>query len=530
MVNMKKIFKIALTVLIFGMTSCDMYKMPYDAIPADEALTTIVGFEEARTGIYSAYLGLTGGSYVLAPEIQTDAFNAVADFSNTYGDLHRWTFESTNSTVETIWANCYSAIGRANYFIDGVSKIDENPKIELTETQKQQIEVYEGEAYFTRAYCYFYLTTLFCNDYNVSTAATALGLPLQVTYEPKIPAFKYPGRSSLEDTYKLILEDLEKAEERIKTAIDGIVDYDRYINGSYVTINTAPKNRGNYITVDVVTALKARVALQMDDYKNAAKYAGDLIDSNRYPLSNTVKDFESIWKNDEGTETIWQIAMTSADDAGASLGTIFIGYPTTKKDYIPTQTLVDLYDEEDIRLSTYFGKCHLTVSTGNAADIYFFNKYPGNEYYNGLGDETRYLNQPKPFRIAEMYLIAAEANARMGSAASVLKGNKVLNTLKKARINEFVDVTYDQEVLLNEVMNERERELVGEGYRLMDLKRWGKGVRRGKPQSKGLILFPGQSSTDGLNKPVDDQRMLWPIPKAEMDANPQLKGQQNPGY
>ncbi|UVP10516.1 RagB/SusD family nutrient uptake outer membrane protein [Bacteroides ovatus] len=55
-------------------------------------------------------------------------------------------------------------------------------------------------------------------------------------------------------------------------------------------------------------------------------------------------------------------------------------------------------------------------------------------------------------------------------------------------------------------------------------------MKRGKPQSKGLVLFPGQASTDGLDKPVDDQRMLWPIPKTEMDANPQLAGQQNPGY
>ena len=54
----------------------------------------------------------------------------------------------------------------------------------------------------------------------------------------------------------------------------------------------------------------------MDDYENAAKYAGDLVNSNRYPLSNTATDFESVWKNDKGTETIWQIAMTSADDAG----------------------------------------------------------------------------------------------------------------------------------------------------------------------------------------------------------------------
>lgn len=105
-----------------------------------------------------------------------------------------------------------------------------------------------------------------------------------------------------------------------------------------------------------------------------------------------------------------------------------------------------------------------------------------------------------------------------------------MNALKKARIEGWTDATYDQEALLNEIMNERERELVGEGYRLMDLKRWGKGVKRGKPQSKGLVLFPGQASTDGLDKLMDDQRMLWPIPKTEMDANPQLAGQQNPGY
>ena len=527
---MKKQFIIASTLLMFGMASCDMEQMPYDSIPTEEALTTLVGFEEARTGLYSAYLGMAGGSYVLAPEIQADAFNAVADFSNKYGELYRWMFESNLSTIETIWANCYGAIGRANFFIDGVQKIEENPAIELTEVQKRQINVYEGEAYFTRAYCYFYLTTLFCLDYAPATASSASGLPLQIKYEPKIPATQYPGRSSLEDTYRQILEDLEEAETRIETAINGITDNDRYINGAYVTVNTAPKNGGNYITVDVVKALKARVALQMDDYEHAAKYAGELIDSKKYPLVNTEEDFKKIWKNDGGTETIWQIAMSSADDAGVPLGTIFIGYPTTKKDYIPTQTLIDLYASEDIRLATYFGKYHLTVSSGNAADIYFFNKYPGNDYYNALGSETRYLNQPKPFRIAEMYLIAAEANARIGTAVSVDKGKEAINALKKARITGFTDATYDKESLLNEVMNERERELVGEGYRMMDLKRWGKGVKRGQPQSKGLVLFPGQTTTDGLDRPADDQRMVWPIPKGEIDSNPQLAGQQNPGY
>ena len=193
MVNMKKISIIALTILTLGMTSCDMDKMPYDAVPTEEALTTIVGFEEARAGIYSVYLGLTGGSYVLAPEVQADAFNAVADFSNKYGELHRWTFESTNSTVETIWSNYYAAIGRVNFFIDGVGKIDENPEIELTETQRQQINVYEGKRILREHTVTFIWLPLFCRDYDVATAASTPGLPLQVKYEPKLSYYPISG-------------------------------------------------------------------------------------------------------------------------------------------------------------------------------------------------------------------------------------------------------------------------------------------------------------------------------------------------
>ena len=527
---MKKLSIIACTLLMLGITSCDMDMMPHDSIPTDEALNTLTSFEEARVGIYAGYLGLTGGSYVLLPEIQGDAFNATADYSNKNGDIYRWMFESANTSIEGIWANCYKAIGRSNFFIDGVLNIDENPDLSLSDIQRQQVEAYAGEAYFTRAYCYFYLSTLFCADYDPATASTLLGLPLQTKYEPKVPVSKYPGRSSLADTYQQILDDLDEAEARIETARNGIIDYDRYINGAYISISTAPKNRGNYITVDVVQALKARVALQMDDYEHAAQYAGDLIASGFYPLMTTLDGFKDIWKNDGGTETIWQVAMTSADDAGVPLGTSFIGYPATKKDYLPTQTLIDLYSAKDIRLATYFDNYHYKVSSGNAADILYFNKYPGNDYYNALSSSTLFLNQPKPFRIAEMYLIAAEANARIGTGVSLEKGKEAINALKKARIIDFTDATYDKESLLNEVMNERRRELVGEGYRMMDLKRWGKGVKRGAAQNKGVILLPGQATTDGLNKEADDPMMVWPIPKGEMDSNPQLKGQQNPGY
>lgn len=72
------------------------------------------------------------------------------------------------------------------------------------------------------------------------------------------------------------------------------------------------------------------------------------------------------------------------------------------------------------------------------------------------------MNQPKPFRIAEMYLIATEANAKIGTAAAVKKGNDALNALKKRESRDGLMQPTIEEALLNEIMNERERELVGE--------------------------------------------------------------------
>ena len=154
---------------------------------------------------------------------------------------------------------------------------------------------------------------------------------------------------------------------------------------------------------------------------------------------------------------------------------------------------MSLYEDKDMRKSAYFGKYHLIVSSGNAGDIYFFNKYPGNDYYNGLGASTKFVNQPKPFRIAEMYLIAAEAYARTGTAALVKRGSDLLKELRTKRIEGYTQGDYtDAGVLMDEVMDERVRELVGEGFRLTDLKRWGKGVKRNSAQNSGLIWFPGR--------------------------------------
>ena len=73
---------------------------------------------------------------------------------------------------------------------------------------------------------------------------------------------------------------------------------------------------------------------------------------------------------------------------------------------------------------------------------------------------------------------------------------------------------------------ERVRELFCEGHRMNDLKRWHIGFSRSAGQNPSLLM-PGDNYV-GCSRPADDPYFLWPIPTAEMEANPQMS--QNPAY
>lgn len=110
----------------------------------------------------------------------------------------------------------------------------------------------------------------------------------------------------------------------------------------------------------------------------------------------------------------------------------------------------------------------------------------------------------------------------------MINGAKYLNELEGKRIADYTYRTFpSKNALMNEIKDEREREMVGEGTRLFDLKRWHEGIKRGTPQNINICLLPGNSTT-GLTVDADSPTLTWPIPKHETDANKNIK--QNPGY
>lgn len=500
--------------LALTLAACDMDTTPYDSIPSDEALETPTDFENERNSLYTGLRSCVGApAFYNTADIQADEFNAVAGYSNTYGQFYTWSITPKGtSEFETVYGNCQALIARANFIIGGYNKCDMSNANLFTDAALTSLKKIKGEAFFVRAFSIFELYKYFCADYDESKADEANGgVSFRLDYNPSSDAGTYPARKTLRETFAQIKTDLDSARALI----------------------TVPGEMGSYyVTADAITALEARVALAMDDYATAAQKAVEVINSGNYYLASCVDDMKNLWWGNYDTESIFKLTVLYPDEGAGQTGEVFLPYTSSSvPDYVPTQTVLDLYDSRDIRRPVFFLATSITSNTGTSGTVYCLNKYKDDGYVYtdlaGKGSEYfRFMIEPKVFRISEMYLIAAEAYAMQNDVSHAAQ---YLNALESARITDYTDQSFTgQNGVMDEIKNEREREFIGEGERLSDLKRWNMGVTRGTPQQEDICNLPGSSTTTALSRPADDPHMVWPIPQHEIDANPQVK--QNPGY
>jgi hypothetical protein len=117
-----------------------------------------------------------------------------------------------------------------------------------------------------------------------------------------------------------------------------------------------------------------------------------------------------------------------------------------------------------------------------------------------------HVNMPKPLRLAEQYLIRAEAYCQKGSYAAA---SADLSELRQARFTSGGSISVNANNWLETISDERVRELYMEGFRLHDLKRWGKGFER-TPQTHS------QSEGSSLKIEAGNPLFVWPIPNHEI--------------
>ncbi len=496
--NITKYLLVALSVMITT-TSC-LDKLPQSAIPTDEAMQSYNDAEQTVTGIYSMLKSsaLWSGYLTLLPDIQTDLVYAVDGYSNTYGNHWLWDIRSTNSEVEAVYASLYGVISNCNFYLE---RIDDVIAKQTDDERITILEQYTGEVYTIRALCYSELLKLFCEAYDPATAHEQLGVVLRKSYSET----ERSVRASLKDSYEFVIDDLKKAEEILD------VDYDVY--SSY------------YMTNAVAHALHARVALYMQDWDAAIEHSTAIIDheNGMYQLSpanvmytNEMTYFDYMWNYDLATETIWQVGFTLTSYGGA-LGQVFLSFNNDftyyYPDYVPAQWVLDLYTSGDSRYNSYFAT--LTTGYDHALTWPLLIKYYGNQ--NFIGSYVYHVSMPKPFRLAEQYLIRAEAHCRK-AAPDFSAASKDLTTLRASRFTSgggAIALTEDN--FIEQIAQERVRDLYMEGHRLQDLKRWGKLYRNGEGFTR---TQQNNTLAEGSNISIkaDDPRFVWPIPQHELEA------------
>ena len=176
-------------------------------------------------------------------------------------------------------------------------------------------------------------------------------------------------------------------------------------------MSTPGEANSEFLTTDVIDALEARVDLYMHNYQEAQTLAQSLM--NKYVLVNTADGLTNMWLNDEASEVLFRVRMTPDDRTNAFQ--YYLNWSTTvnhwSPDFIPSQWVIDLYEDGDIRKNTSFLQDDVQCNDIQASDIYLLNKFPGNPALD-LSTEYEYYNMWKPFRVAEAYLIVAEAAYR----------------------------------------------------------------------------------------------------------------------
>lgn len=528
---MKKILYSVLGLGCLLATSCNMDLEPVGTIPDTEAIRDANDCFSFRNGFYNRLRSLSTGGYISYTEIQMDNFIGLISNGNVLGPINNGIILSGDSDIESIWGGLYSGVADVNFFFEKaeaiINDLADNPE---SVQDVQDIKRYIAESHFMRAYFYYWLLDHFCPAYTNANKGEKVGLPIVTVYNPTAKKDGYPDRSTLDETYKFIEDELE-------LAYNGLLEWESLenveVDGETINHKEAVTPMSPYLCTWTVRALQARLALLKGDNKAAAKYAKDVIDSGVYKLATRV-DYKSMWTNDQSKEIIFRPLSTTSELGIASTGGAWISSNDYGASYIPVpyvalQGPTGLYEDGDVRYTTFIGSRNLQVE-GALVKAPVFIKYPGNPSLNTVSGTNSLLNMAKPFRLSEMYLILAEASMEDGDETTA---NDCLRTLSKNRYaSTHVYTDQSGEALRTLVRKERLRELIGEGFRMSDLRRWQQGFNRSDVNYTNYA-GAGEVTTVAGRTVVyqdDDYRYTWPIPSAEIQVNPHLAGQQNRGY
>ncbi|NNE77029.1 MAG: RagB/SusD family nutrient uptake outer membrane protein [Pricia sp.] len=352
-----------------------------------------------------------------------------------------------NVNTRDIWLNAYEVNNQANIILENLDVVDD------LATRNRM----EGEAKFLRALVYFDLARVFGLPYEAGQQNAQPAVPIVLGTVTDASHVEFPSRNSVEEVYVQVIADLTDAYDLLPD--DNDVFADKY----------------------TAQALLALVYLQQGNFAGARDSAHDVIQNSGHMLA---PDFASAFNNDgDSAEDVfaWQI---TAQDGKNDMNTFWSGSEFGGRPGNPDVSInpvhFEIYDD-----------------TSDERNFFFYENSGGLATAKWQGEFSNI-----PFiRLAEMHLIRAESNFREGTAVGMTPENEMNTLRERSGAQSLSGIT------LQDILDERIRELSFEGFRLHDIKR-----------------LEGMVGT--LN--YDNPKLIMPVPQRETDANPNLE--QNPTY
>lgn len=480
---MKLLKYLFISSILFVATSCGNSWLdlePSTSIDTETSIKILADVEFTLNGIYSTMQSSDAysGRLVYYGDVTGDDMQAVSS-TKRVANYYRFNFSADNGP-SSHWSYLYSIIQNCNLIL---MNIDNLPIDEEDSAYRDDLK---GQALAIRGLALFDLTRIFGYPYTKDNGAS-LGVPI---IEGLSTIDSKPSRNTVAQCYAKVIEDL---------------------TGS-VNLLSGDFNKGK-VSKWAAMVLLSRVYLYKGDNANALKVAKDAIagaEKEGYALW-TNEEYPTAWSNDASAsnpgEVLFEIVNLTTDSPGKES----MGYLNSYDGYDDMCITCSFYhflqeDPKDVRLKllSFDGKKYAYV----------------NKYQPQQNESITDANIPL-VRLSEAYLIAAEAAVKEGDNNAAIKYLDPI--VKRANPDNTVQ---GETITLERVLNERRKELVAEGHRMYDAIRNGLTVERLNETDKNLSKT--KHDTKYMSYNWDFYMIVLPIPKKEMDANPNMD--QNPGY
>lgn len=462
--------------ILILISSCKKFveaDLPNTKITSAAVYENNISAMSAMTAVYSNLLtdnnNSVSGIYSLSYLCGLSA-DELKYYSNDYPLFSHFYSNSLLTTDNiTFWGNFLNKIYLCNSILEGLNastKISPQIKTELI-----------GEAEFMRAFLHFYLLNLYGD------------IPLVTSTDYRINSVA--ERTSKDLVYAQIVADLKDAQQKLP---ESFVDP----AGNPTSERTRP-NKG------AATALLARVYLYTGDWANAAIQASSVISDNTNYNLNT--DLDSVFLANS-TEAIWQLQPVEPGyNTYDAVFFVLLGTPGTGRFLVTlSDQLLSSFEAGDYRRDHWVG----TFDDPETAQTYYF-PYKYKIYtVDASQPVTEYI---MVFRLAEQYLIRAEAEAQQGDVDAAKADLDAI----RARAGLPETTASNQQDMINAILHEKQVELFTEfGHRWLDLK------RSGQADAVMSIVTPLKGGSWNSNW------ALYPISLEERQKNHNLT--QNSGY